>query len=157
MPSGIFTVITRLFGRLFWRPLQLIHAKEGLDALRLAEGVFNSSQGFGGMYLYPWFIGREQVDSKRLLEDLENLGQRSRNRKLKKDLNEIIKCLNVIWVNAVQGPSVAFESSIFIDPAQRQIDNGKTARQQDAYDKGLLLVTLARKRVTKLETRVDLA
>ena len=157
MPSGVISALVRFFGRLFWRPLRPEHAKEGLAALRLAEGVFHASQGMGGMYSHPWYIGREQVDSKRLFEDLENLGNRARNRKLKKELNGIIESLNLLWVNAVHGPSIVVDNYVHFNPAQQEIDNKNAERQQDAYDIGLPLVSAVRKRVTKLESRIDFA
>ena len=157
MPSGVIAALVRFFGRLIWRPLRPEHAKEGLEALRLAEGVFHASQAMGGMYSHPWHIGREQIDSKRLLEDLENLSHRARSRKLKKELNGIIENLNLLWVNAVRGPLIVVDNYVPLNPAQQEIDNNRAQRQQAAYDIGLPLVTTARKRVTKLESRIDFA
>jgi hypothetical protein len=157
MPSGVFTALVRFFGRLFWRPLRPEHAKEGLEALRLAEGVFHASKGMGGMYSHPWYVNRIQIDSQRLFEDLENLGNRARNRKLKKELNGIIENLKLLWVNAVQGPLIVVDDYVPFNPAQQEIDNKRAERQQVAYDNGLPLISKARKRVTKLESRMDLA
>jgi hypothetical protein len=156
MLSAIPDLLIKLFNRLFFRRLILEHAREGLAALRLAESIFNASNAYGGMYSYPWYVGRELIDGPKLQEELSNLGHRSRNKKLKKLLDEINDCLNILFANAVHGPSIAFEGSPVVSPEQFEIEVARAERQQKANDSGILLVKEARKLVTKLETRLDL-
>ena len=156
MLSVILDSLPKLFNRLFFRKLNLEHAREGLAALRLAESVFNTSKSYGGMYSYPWYVGHELIDGPKLQEDLSNLGSRSRNKKLKKFLDDINECLKVLFVNAVHGPSIAFEKSPMVSPEQREVDVARAERQQKSNVAGILLVKEARELVTKLETRLDL-
>jgi hypothetical protein len=156
MLSAIFDFLPKLLNRLFFRKLNLEHAKEGLAALRLAESIFHTSNSLGGMYSYPWYVGRELIDGPKLQEELSNLGNRSRSKKLKKLLDAINESLKTLFVNAVYGPSIAFEDSPMVSPEQFEIDVARAERQQKANDEGILLVVKARELVTKLETRLDL-
>jgi hypothetical protein len=62
-----------------------------------------------------------------------------------------------LWIHAVRGPSIAVDNYVHINPAQQEIDNKRAEIQQGAYDIGLPLVSAVRKRVTKLESRIDFA
>ncbi len=153
MFSAILGFIPKLVSTFLFRKLNYEHAREGLAALRVAEGIFKASRDLGGMYSYPWYLGKEIVDSSKLFEDLDALGNRARSKKLHFILNNIKKSLDIIYVNATVNPLIIVDGVSDLTDEQNELNLVRAKSQQSANDVGIPLIIDARELIAKLETR----
>lgn len=153
MFSAILGFIPKLVSNFLYRKLNYEHAREGLAALRVAEGIFKASRDLGGMYSHPWYLGKEIVDSSKLIEDLDALGNRARSKKLHFILNNIKKNLDTIYINATVNPLIIVDGESDLTDEQNELNLVRAKNQQCANDESIPLITEARKLIAKLETR----